>query len=314
MQPQQTKLTVERQKDLLDELRHACQQTPRDEINAWARKAALRFPAVTIRRAKNFAYLVVGIGSGTVEETRLAIEKIKAGEGAAYSKDLAKRAADNTVGFMLGMKAVGVRVYDALRTEPAEAGPKLLIWALAAATTSGGFDADGGAPDMDLLGGIGEHRSPLTHSILMGALIETLLLGLADLVALTHRYLKPGHDKLWDSIAEHTDAFIDAAHRGSSAGIAYHLGVDGLIQEGTLHDLPEMPQEGHDAVLTIQAVTEAADASKREKPTPRTKVPSAEQVRDAATQAKQRVGIAASQAYEFTSNLLGDWLKRPGKP
>ena len=49
--------------------------------------------------------------------------------------------------------------------------------------------------------GIGTHRSPLTHSILIGSLLETALLLLTRLVLCTHKNLPPNHDPLWESFA-----------------------------------------------------------------------------------------------------------------
>ena len=48
----------------------------------------------------------------------------------------------------------------------------------------------GGAPDLDLVFGIGAHRSIFSHSILMGSALETAFLSLLRLVRLTHKNLE----------------------------------------------------------------------------------------------------------------------------
>ena len=68
--------------------------------------------------------------------------------------------------------------------------PKMGYWLfLPPLVVSGGPDGDGGAPDLDLMFGIGAHRSVFSHSILMGASLETGLLALLRLTQLVHAKL-----------------------------------------------------------------------------------------------------------------------------
>ena len=48
-----------------------------------------------------------------------------------------------------------------------------------------------------------------------------------------------------------------------SAGIAYHLLIDGTLQPGTYHGLPPMPLAGHEALLDANAAAEALDVPKK---------------------------------------------------
>ena len=106
-------------------------------------------------------------------------------------------------------------------------------------------------PDMEIpLMGIGTHRSPLTHSILIGSLLETALLLLTRLVLCTHKNLPPNHDPLWESFARQSVGILNAAGKGASIGIAYHLMVDAVAQPGAYHGMPfDMPLETHQAVM-----------------------------------------------------------------
>lgn len=81
--------------------------------------------------------------------------------------------------------------------------------------------------------GIDAHKSILTHSVLIGAALETGFLSLVQLVRLVHAKLPANHDPLWDSIAKHADAIAQAANTGASLGMSYHLLVDGLVQPRT---------------------------------------------------------------------------------
>ena len=86
-----------------------------------------------------------------------------------------------------------------IRSNPSETLPEIVGATLGFMVGSGGFDANGGLPDLDLLAGIGHHRSVLTHSILMGAAAEAVLIALDELILLTHEHLPPIHDPIWDT-------------------------------------------------------------------------------------------------------------------
>lgn len=114
------------------------------------------------------------------------------------------------------------------------------------------------------MAGVGAHRSPLTHTIVAGIVVEGLLLALADLSAEVHGRLPIEHDPLWDGLARIGRPLTRSLAIGTSAGLVYHLLVDALVQPGAYHDLPlSMPLEAHQTVLAINGVAEGVDASVR---------------------------------------------------
>ncbi|WP_166213077.1 hypothetical protein [Cognatiluteimonas telluris] len=121
-------------------------------------------------------------------------------------------------------------------------------------------------PDLDLIAGIDAHRSIFTHSIISGAVIETLLMSSATLVGLAHSHLPTEHDPLWDAIAKHKDRYVRSASQGVSLGIAYHLLVDGVIEPAAYHDLPgTYPLEVHETLIDANALAEGIDAKHKDK-------------------------------------------------
>jgi len=72
--------------------------------------------------------------------------------------------------------------------------------------------------------------------------------------------LPAAHDPLWDAIDRNRDRFLTAVTAGMSAGLAYHLLIDGTLQPGTYHELPlHLPLAGHEGVLVANAAAEAID-------------------------------------------------------
>lgn len=127
---------------------------------------------------------------------------------------------------------------------------------------SGGLDGNGGLPDLDLAAGIGNHRSIFTHSVLMGATAEAVLIGLDKLALLTYQRLPEDHDPVWDGIYDFTARTLHAAKIGTSAGIAFHLAVDGALQPAALKHLPfSAPMEVHQGILVGNAASELGGAS-----------------------------------------------------
>jgi Protein of unknown function, DUF len=150
-------------------------------------------------------------------------------------------------------------LYRELLTNPSDAAPKLLVLALVSIAASGGVDGDGGLPDSDIpLMGIGAHRSPFTHSIIIGSLLEAALRLLMRIVITSHKNLPVNHDPLWDGIASQSVNILNAAGKGASIGIAYHLMIDAVVQPGAYHGLPfDMPIEAHQMLTAINSTSEA---------------------------------------------------------
>lgn len=161
--------------------------------------------------------------------------------------------------------AAGSARIASFRDDPVGEGLCLLAMALAALASSGGLGGDGGLPDIDIpLFGIGAHRSPFTHSVLIGAGTEALVALLIRTVIRVRGKLPGAHDPVFDTFAAHGNELLDAISRGVSIGLAYHLLVDALAQPAPYHGLPvPLPLEVHQAVLAANGVAEAVDAVRR---------------------------------------------------
>lgn len=160
----------------------------------------------------------------------------------------------------------------ALRENPRDAGPRFLIAAMGFLLASGGVDADGGAPDLDLEIGIDAHRSIFFHSFLIGAVFETAIFGFAHAMELAHDKLPQDHDPFWDEVARHRAQWAEAAANGVSLGVAYHLLVDALIQTGSYHGIGvALPAEAHAGIQATNAAVEGMDVGRKRETFQRTK-------------------------------------------
>jgi len=190
---------------------------------------------------------------------------------AARGKYFGSHARQRTVAAIHGSLAIGSEsgrlltgVGRALLRDPKAMAPKVLGAFLGFNMGSGGLDGNGGIPDLDLLAGIGYHRSPLTHSIIAGVLAEGMVLAIVDLAADIHSRLPHDHDGLWDGLARVGRPFAESASISLSAGLAWHLLVDAGIQPAPYHDLPfSMPIEAHQAAFAANGAAEGVDAAKR---------------------------------------------------
>ena len=247
---------------MLKELAHVCKHAPPHEISTWVRATALRFGrslSTRVGRVVDFGVLVLEVcGREVIDLTGALIDGRAMDHLSSRRKAISEEAASKTREIIGTAKPLVV----AFQEDPAKVGPAILVGSLAAITVSGGFDGDGGAPDLDIaLLGIEAHRSLFTHSIVAGAIIETGLLSLVDLIQRAHGYLPPQHDPLWDTIKGRSACLGDAAARGASVGLAYHLGIDGLVQPAPYHDIPfSAPLEVHQGILTVNAAAEAGSA------------------------------------------------------
>ena len=246
------------------ELRYAKSEMHPDDLKAWGAHAAKDLARAFSRRVLNVAHLVTSVGTGTWNEAKSAYA---AAESSRLGNHLSGRliaAKDGTYTVAVNSVAGVRKIRAALKENPTEAGSQLLTTVVVSLLVSGGPDGDGGVPDMDLMLGIGAHRSILTHSIIAGSLLEAGFLSLVKLTLLVQAKLPASHDPLWDAIARHADAHGLAANKGASLGMAYHLFVDGLVQPAAYHDLPiSMPMEGHEAIIVTNATAEALDVSKK---------------------------------------------------
>jgi hypothetical protein len=204
------------------------------------------------------------MGRATVEEVKDAKKAYEENRLKEHAATRAKNVADSASEVSARLKDTVNNIRANLEANPKEAAPALVVSLLAFVAASGGVDGDGGAPDLDLMAGIDAHRSIFTHSVLSGAVIETLLASTASLIALVHDFLPEQHDPIWDAIAKHKDQYLAAAAQGASLGIAYHLFVDATIQPAPYHDLPgEHSLAVHQGVMGANAAAEGLDSSKK---------------------------------------------------
>lgn len=258
-------LSTSREERLMREFGAAIGATSSQDLKAWGSRTASVLGEVTIRRGKNFGSLVAWIWDFLTKETEALLKAIRQDEALPHLKVRAAAAHDQA-------KAIGrdfASLYDTLssnlQNRPKETAPKLVAGVLGFLVGSGGVQGDGGIPDLDFLGGIGAHRSILTHSVVAGVIVETLVLGVLDLSRTAYKNLPENHDPLWEDLNNASGEVFAALSTGLSAGIAYHLGVDATIDgDGTYKDLPvSLPETGHQAILGANAVVEGTDAAKR---------------------------------------------------
>jgi hypothetical protein len=251
---------------LLIELRAAVGNTPREEVGAWGRRSATRLAAIGFRRTTRAVQTAARVGQFAVWEVCTAWAEAKNGQLGSHLRSRG-RAAAQAAGD--GLRTVGIAAIDfaslipKLRTDPDQAAPILFGAVIGFLIGSGGFDGDGGIPDLDLQFGIGRHRSILTHSIVVGIMAEAVILSALDLARLIHDRLPEDHDPVWDSLARMTPRFADALVRGTHVGLAFHFTVDASPDGMTPYkDLPvSLPMEGHQAILCASAADEAAEAA-----------------------------------------------------
>lgn len=247
-----------------DELVFALARMERNSLKGWGRRSSTRLLLLAGRRVGGLARLATLLArTGGVEILGLlaALRQQRIGE---HLGDRTASAIDSTLAVSRESRRLVVSISRGLIQNPKAYAPAVLGAIFGFGVGSGGLDGDGGIPDLDLLAGIGAHRSPLTHSIIAGIVIEGILLTLADLAADVHGKLPHDHDPLWDSLAKVGRPLTESLAIGTSVGLAYHLLIDALVQPGAYHGLPiEMPIEAHQVGLAVNGVAEGADAATR---------------------------------------------------
>ena len=252
----------QRSEQLLAELHYAAQRAPNDELLMLLAAHPLNdFARSIVRRGRNMIDLLSRLSSGVLGHAEDAWEANSQGRLRNYFEH-----AGHQIKCALEKTAENVTTYITnFASSPRQEALRVGALALTAIIASGGVDGDGGLPDTDIaILGIEAHRSPLTHSILAGAVCETLINTFIRLIILLHRHLPAQHDPVWDEFAQHSQELLDAVSRGVSVGLAYHLLIDGLVQPAPYHGLPfPMPMEVHQALQTANGLLEAADAATR---------------------------------------------------
>lgn len=258
------RLQRRRAKRLYEDLAFALSRTDGGVLRAWGRRAAGRLFHLGARRVGGMAQLVSGLTRFGGKEFGGFYRALRRGGFGAHVGQRTAAAIDGTLAVGSEGRRFLLGTGHALLRDPKGTAPKVLGAFLGFYTGSGGVDGNGGIPDLDLLAGIGHHRSPLTHSIIVGVVAEGALLALVDLAAEIHGRLPHGHDSLWDGLARVGRPFAESASASLSAGIAWHLLVDAGIQPAPYHDLPfSIPIEAHQAVFAANGAAEGVDAARR---------------------------------------------------
>jgi hypothetical protein len=264
-------MTITRQEQLFNELKTALAVTRQEDLKAWGRRSASLLPVIATRRIRNLGTLLSSLARFTGNELRNAIQAMGEGRLGTHLADRSAAAIDNSLDIGTRIKNTVSGIASALFSDPKSNAPGVLALAMGFLAGSGGLDANGGIPDGDLALGIGWHRSPFTHSIIAGIVVEGAILALVDLTGVIHDKLPPGYDPFWDKLLATKEDFAFRLTQGASAGISYHLGVDATLQPGAYHDLPiEMPMEAHQTILALNALAEGADATHKKQTSPST--------------------------------------------
>lgn len=243
---------------LQSELRYAWSQMSREDVLAWGAASGASFVGAAGRRVKNVVHLAKSTARFVGNEAQAgyrawADERLK-----SHLQDRAVNAGSAVLQTCRSVSDFAGQMGQAIRADPREAGVQLMTLVVTSLVVSGGPDANGGAPDLDLMFGIDAHRSILSHSILMGAALEAGILSLLGVVKMAHSKLPARHDELWDDLFDQASKMSVAASVGVGVGMAYHLLVDGLVQPAPYHDFPmAMPIEAHQSVFVVNGLGEA---------------------------------------------------------
>ncbi len=246
---------------LYDELAFALSRLERDALKGWGRRASGRLLILTGRRVGGLVKLATLLARAGVGELSGLAAASSQRRLSAHIGNRVAAAIDTSLETGRECARVAAGAARALSRNPKANAPAVLGALLGFGVGSGGLDGNGGIPDLDLLAGIGAHRSPLTHTIIAGVAVEGLLLALAELAAEVRCRLPFDHDPLWDGLAKIGRPLTESLTIGTGAGLAYHLLVDAILQSGAYHGLPvHLPLKAHQAGLAANGLTEGVYA------------------------------------------------------
>lgn len=217
-----------RRSNLVAELRTALSGMSDEELRAWAGNTVKIAGTVSLRRGTNLKEGLLSLYRAGKAEWKAAHHAWKANES-GYIRKRSGEIIGNTVEFVEHGKEICVQFASRVANNPKQEAPVLVAGVVGFLMGSGGLDGDGGIPDLDLLGGIGAHRSLLTHTIVAGIVAETLIRSTADLAQRVHNQLPQPHDPFWDVLAVGDSRVIEALCAGTSLGLGYHFAVDATV-------------------------------------------------------------------------------------
>ncbi len=250
---------------LMRELGHALYMVQDRELRKWALQVPVTAVEVSLRRGRNAKATVLATGSWIREEWKMAREAHGEKSLMIHLQRRTKEGLSQTREIALSAQGIVTEYGKRVVADPRSEAPALVVGIIAFLAASGGLDGDGGIPDLDLLGGIGAHRSLLTHTIVAGIVVETLARSTADLVSRIHSHMPEPHDPLWGMLAMRDSSVIEALCKGVSIGLSYHFAVDATVDSGGAYAAlrGNVGPALDDLIQAGNAVVEGNDAARR---------------------------------------------------
>ena len=228
----------------------------------WAQLAAFASGAAAVGTVNSKIIGIRNLGRRIFATSRLARDR--AGEvGLKESIKTAPRQAVGVTNAVLNKAREGFRAFLAL--EPMAKRDALADVLVAGVTTyvvAGGGDLEGGLPDTDLILGVGHHRNPFSHTILIAISVEGSIRFTAAALSRLHGHLPEDHDPIWDSILDAFNRTYEAAVVGVWLGTALHLmkdvGIPGVRTKPYVMLPMSLTNAGHQALLATNAIVATA--------------------------------------------------------
>lgn len=183
-------------KRLQSELQFAWDHSRRDDVARWGVNCGKMFAVSAVRRASGLLKLIGRVSWMVGSEIVDGYHAWRNDQIELHLRDRGKALAQTARITFTNASETAAIVSRSIRDNPKDAGVQFFTLVLVSLGVSGGPDGNGGAPDLDLMFGIENHRSLLSHSILMGAALETGILSLLQLVTITHGHLPERHDPI----------------------------------------------------------------------------------------------------------------------
>lgn len=204
----------------------------------------------------NTGHLIVKVGKGTSGFVKDEINQIK-----LYRKDYISNmlprirgASINTKDNAMEMIDYKVRMFKEMSIKD-KRGVLLsgILWITTIFLVGGGSDFEGGIPDLDIkTGGIGNHRNPFSHTILVGLSLEFFIRLTINLLRYGREYLPNDRSKIWkcvEGLADIIDKNETVLVSGMWLGLSIHLLKDaniGATRTKPYANMPiEMSMKGH---------------------------------------------------------------------
>lgn len=254
-------------KRLFDEFTSAWEKTPLKDKIGWCTRCVSLFAKVTIRRGKGLLELSKNVINAVSSETYELGKAIQGKRLVGHLIDRKDKTSNSISDAYNSSKTILKNCFTILKDNPKESAPIIFLGVLGffcgAGTDIGEktwYDVDGGVPDLDLLGGIGNHRNMFFHSVISAAVLETMVYSSIDASNMIYKNLPSNHDSFWDNLVGYEN-WANAFVTGACTGIMYHLLIDGTIDGNkAMTNFPfSMSMEGHNAFFITNAVAEGVD-------------------------------------------------------